>query len=161
MIVDVLRNDISRVCDYGSVKVSKLAKLESYQNVHHLVSSIEGKLSKHKDIFDLLNATLPGGSITGAPKVRAMEIISELEKSNRGVYCGTIGYMSFSGYSDFNIPIRTITIENDQAFLNSGGGIVADSLPLKEFSELMSKVSNLFPKKKKRKYIQSGQKLEI
>ena len=161
MIVDVLRNDISRVCDYGSVKVSKLAKLESYQNVHHLVSSIEGKLSKYKDIFDLLNATLPGGSITGAPKVRAMEIISELEKSNRGVYCGTIGYMSFSGYSDFNIPIRTITIENDQAFLNSGGGIVADSLPLKEYSELMSKVSNLFPRKKKRKYIQSGQKLEI
>ena len=104
---------------------------------------------------------MPGGSITGAPKVRAMEIISELEKSNRGVYCGTIGYMSFSGYSDFNIPIRTITIENDQAFLNSGGGIVADSLPLKEFSELMSKVSNLFPKKKKRKHIQSGQKLEI
>jgi para-aminobenzoate synthetase component 1 len=161
MIVDVLRNDISRVCDYGSVKVGKLAKLESYQNVHHLVSSIEGKLSKHKDIFDLLNATLPGGSITGAPKVRAMEIISELEKSNRGVYCGTIGYISFSGYSDFNIPIRTITIENDQAFLNSGGGIVADSLPFKEYSELMNKVSNLFPKKKKRKHIQSKQKLEI
>ena len=147
MIVDVLRNDISRVCKFGSVKVNKLAELESYQNVHHLVSSIKGTLSNDKDVIDLLKATLPGGSITGAPKVRAMEIISELEKSNRGVYCGVIGYISFSGFSDFNIPIRTMTINQKQAVLNSGGGIVADSVPSKEYSELLSKVSNLFPKK--------------
>ena len=138
MIVDVLRNDLSRVCKFGSVKVNKLAQLESYQNVHHLVSSIKGTLLKNKDIFDLLKATLPGGSITGAPKIRAMEIISELEKDNRGVYCGVIGYISFSGHSDFNIPIRTISIQKNQAILNSGGGIVADSIPLKEYKESFS-----------------------
>ena len=150
MIVDVLRNDLSRVCDYGSVKVNKLASLETYKNVHHLVSEIEGKLSKNKDVINLLNSSLPGGSITGAPKIRAMEIISELEKNNRGVYCGTIGYISFSGQADFNIPIRTITISENEAYLNSGGGIVSDSIPEQEYKELMSKVSNLFPEKKKK-----------
>jgi para-aminobenzoate synthetase component 1 len=161
MIVDVLRNDLSRVCKFGSVKVNKLAQLESYQNVHHLVSSIKGTLLKNKDIFDLLKATLPGGSITGAPKIRAMEIISELEKDNRGVYCGVIGYISFSGHSDFNIPIRTISIQKNQAILNSGGGIVADSIPLKEYKESLSKVSNLFPRKKKREKILCEKMIEI
>ena len=161
MIVDVLRNDISRVCSYGSVKVNKLAELESYQNVHHLVSSITGTLSKNKDVFDLLKATLPGGSITGAPKVRAMEIISELENNNRGVYCGVIGYMSFSGFSDFNIPIRTITINKKQAYLNSGGGIVADSVPSKEYKELLNKVSNLFPKKNKKENLSNEKIIKL
>lgn len=153
MIVDVLRNDLSRVCEYGTVKVNKLAKLETYKNVHHLVSEIEGKLTKSKDVINVLNSTLPGGSITGAPKIRAMEIISELEKNNRGIYCGTIGYISFSGQSDFNIPIRTITINETEAYLNSGGGIVSDSIPEKEYKELMNKISNLFPEKKKKQSI--------
>ena len=153
MIVDVLRNDMSKVSSQGSVKVKKLAELETYRNVHHLVSSIESKLSEGKDIIDLLNASLPGGSITGAPKIRAMEIISELEKNNRGVYCGTIGYISFSGQSDFNIPIRTITVTENLAYLNSGGGIVYDSNPEKEYKELISKVSNLFIKKNQKSKI--------
>ena len=153
MIVDVLRNDMSKVSSQGSVKVKKLAELETYRNVHHLVSSIESKLSNGKDVIDLLNASLPGGSITGAPKIRAMEIISELEKNNRGVYCGTIGYISFSGQSDFNIPIRTITVTENLAYLNSGGGIVYDSNPEKEYKELISKVSNLFIKKNQKSKI--------
>ena len=143
MIVDVLRNDISQACKPGSVKVTRLAEVETYNNVHHLVSDIEGSIKKGSDIFDILNFCMPGGSVTGAPKIRAMHIISELEDSNRGVYCGAIGYASFSGYSDFNIPIRTITVNKKRAYLNSGGGIVSDSDPLNEFLELNEKVENL------------------
>ena len=143
MIVDVLRNDISQACKPGSVKVTRLAEVETYNNVHHLVSDIEGNIKKGSDIFDILNFCMPGGSVTGAPKIRAMQIISELEDSNRGVYCGAIGYASFSGYSDFNIPIRTVTVNKKRAYLNSGGGIVSDSDPLNEFIELNEKVENL------------------
>ena len=143
MIVDVLRNDISKVCAKGSVKVKELAELKSYKNVHHLVSTIEGNLRSKKDILNLLIACLPGGSVTGAPKIRAMEIISELEKSQRGVYCGAIGYISFSGDADFNIPIRTATIFNNQISINCGGGIVADSKPESEFRESIDKISNI------------------
>ena len=149
MIVDVLRNDISEVCKAGSVKVTRLAEVETYNNVHHLVSDIEGTLDKTSDIFDVLKHCMPGGSVTGAPKVRAMQIISELENCNRGVYCGAIGYISFNGYADFNIPIRTITVNCEKAFLNSGGGIVADSEPLKEYHELNKKVDNLKTQNKK------------
>ena len=143
MIVDVLRNDISKVCTKGSVKVKQLAELKSYKNVHHLVSTIEGKLKSQKHILDLLIACLPGGSVTGAPKVRAMEIISELEKSKRGVYCGAIGFISFSGDIDFNIPIRTASIFNNKISVNCGGGIVADSKPESEYVESINKISNI------------------
>ena len=149
MIVDVLRNDISEVCKPGTVKVSRLAELETYNNVHHLVSDIEGTLSKGMNIFDVIKHCMPGGSVTGAPKVRAMQIISELETFKRGVYCGAIGFISFSGYADFNIPIRTITVNNEKVFLNSGGGIVADSKPLNEYHELNKKVENLLQINKK------------
>ena len=149
MIVDVLRNDISEVCKAGSVKVTRLAEVETYNNVHHLVSDIEGTLDKSSDIFDVLKHCMPGGSVTGAPKVRAMQIISELENCNRGVYCGAIGYISFTGYADFNIPIRTITVNGEKVFLNSGGGIVADSKPLKEYHELNKKIENLLTQNKK------------
>ena len=149
MIVDVLRNDVSEVCKSGTVKVTRLAELETYNNVHHLVSDIEGIVSQDMNIFDVLKHCMPGGSVTGAPKVRAMQIISELETFKRGVYCGAIGFISFSGYSDFNIPIRTITVNNEKAFLNSGGGIVADSKPLNEYHELNKKVENLLNIKKK------------
>ena len=143
MIVDVLRNDISKVCTKGSVKVKQLAELKSFKNVHHLVSTIEGKLKSEKYILDLLISCLPGGSVTGAPKIRAMEIISELEKSKRGVYCGAIGYISFSGDLDFNIPIRTASIFNNQISVNCGGGIVADSKPDSEYRESIDKISNI------------------
>ena len=143
MIVDVLRNDISRICKKGSVKVKELATIKSYRNVHHLVSTITGKMNKNMDVIDVLGATLPGGSVTGAPKIRAMEVISELEKSNRGVYCGAIGYISFSQDADFNIPIRTVTIFNDQISINCGGGIVFDSKPESEFQESIDKISNI------------------
>ena len=148
MIVDVLRNDISKVCTKGSVKVKELAELKSYKNVHHLVSTIEGNLKSQKEILSLLISCLPGGSVTGAPKIRAMEIISELEKSKRGVYCGAIGYISFSGDADFNIPIRTATIFNNQISINCGGGIVADSKPESEFRESIDKISNIIKDKK-------------
>ena len=143
MIVDVLRNDISQVCIPGSVNVTRLAEVETYNNVHHLVSDIEGIIGNGNDIFDILDFCMPGGSVTGAPKIRAMQIISELEDSNRGVYCGAIGYISLSGYSDFNIPIRTVTVNQKRAYLNSGGGIVSDSDPLNEYLELNKKVENL------------------
>tara|TARA_X000000368_G_C22425807_1_gene448190 strand:- start:35 stop:520 length:486 start_codon:yes stop_codon:yes gene_type:complete len=149
MIVDVLRNDISEVCKPGTVKVSRLAELETYNNVHHLVSDIEGTLSQDMNIFDVIKHCMPGGSVTGAPKVRAMQIISELETFKRGVYCGAIGFISFSGCADFNIPIRTITVNNEKVFLNSGGGIVADSKPLNEYHELNKKVENLLNVNKK------------
>ena len=139
MIVDVLRNDISKVCIKGSVKVKALAELKSYENVHHLVSTIRGKLKSRKDILNLLISCLPGGSVTGAPKIRAMEIISELEKSKRGVYCGAIGYISFSGDADFNIPIRTMTIHKNIVTYPVGGGIVWDSSSKEEWQEALLK----------------------
>ena len=149
MIVDVLRNDISKICIKGSVKVKALAELRTYKNVHHLVSTIGGKLESQKDILNLLISCLPGGSVTGAPKIRAMEIISELEKSKRGVYCGAIGYISFSGDADFNIPIRTASIFNNQISINCGGGIVADSKAESEFRESIDKISNIIKDRKR------------
>ena len=147
MIVDVLRNDISRVSKRGSVKVTELAKIKSYKNVHHLVSTIKSYIKKELNILDLLLSILPGGSITGAPKIRAMEIISELENSKRGVYCGAIGYISFNGNADFNIPIRTMTIKNNYLTIGCGGGIVSDSLPYDEYNESIQKISNIIKKK--------------
>ena len=150
MIVDVLRNDISRVSKKGSVRVTELAKIKSYQNVHHLVSTIQGKIDRELDAVDLLFETLPGGSITGAPKIRAMEIISELEKNKRGVYCGAIGYISFSKDADFNIPIRTLTITDNNITINCGGGIVSDSDSNSEYQESIDKIANIIKEKKKK-----------
>lgn len=139
MIVDLERNDLGRVCDYGSVKVAGHAQVESYSNVHHLVSTVTGKLHSKRDALDLLRAMFPGGSITGAPKIRAMQIIDELERCRRGVYTGAIGYLSDDGHLDFNIAIRTLVLEGGQVHYQVGGGIVADSDPLAEYRETLAK----------------------
>ena len=143
MIVDVLRNDISRVSVTGSVEVEKLAALETYENVHHLVSYISSRIQPGKKAVDLLKACLPGASVTGAPKIRAMEIISELEEATRGPYCGALGYISLCGSLDMNIPIRTIVLTKDKIVVNCGGGIVSDSDSELEYQESIDKISNL------------------
>lgn len=143
MIVDLLRNDISRVCAAGSVRVPELFALEHYSTVHHLVSTVTGELDDRRDAVDLLMATFPGGSITGAPKVRAMEIIAELEPSRRGVYCGSIGYIGLSGVMDTSIVIRTYQAIGDAVYFSVGGGIVADSDPEQEYRETLDKARAL------------------
>ncbi|NPV52693.1 MAG: aminodeoxychorismate synthase, component I [Firmicutes bacterium] len=143
MIVDLERNDLGRVCEYGSVKVPELIVLEEYPTVFHLVSTVEGTLRKECDIVDLLLAAFPGGSITGAPKIRAMEIIDELEPTQRGPYTGSIGYIDFAGDADLNIVIRTFIMKGDQVHFQVGGGIVADSVPELEYEETLHKARAL------------------
>jgi para-aminobenzoate synthetase component 1 len=139
MIVDLLRNDIGKVCAAGSVKVKQHKMVEAYSNVYHLVSIVEGRLDTGRDAIDLIEATFPGGSITGCPKIRAMEIIDELEPHARHIYTGSIGYISFSGSMDLSIAIRTATVYKDKIFFSAGGGIVFDSDPLDEFNETIHK----------------------
>jgi para-aminobenzoate synthetase component I len=142
MIVDLLRNDLSKTCAVGSVKVNKLFQLQSFANVHHLTSFIVGKLKSNKTSVDVLRACFPGGSITGAPKLRAMEIIDELEPHRRELYCGAIGYIGFDGDMDTNIAIRTAIICNNELSFYAGGGIVADSEEHKEYEETLDKASS-------------------
>lgn len=139
MIVDLLRNDIGRVCAPGTVRVAEHKRLEAYQNVHHLVSTVTGTLADGLDAVDLLRATFPGGSITGCPKIRAMEVIDELEPVRRHVYTGSIGYVGFDGAMDLNIAIRTATFLDGRAVFSVGGGIVYDSDPASEFEETLHK----------------------
>jgi para-aminobenzoate synthetase component 1 len=139
MIVDLLRNDISRVCDPDSVFVTDLCRLEVYETVQHLVSVVQGRLRSDANVFDLLRATFPGGSITGAPKVRAMELIAELEPTARGAYCGSLGYIGFNGDMDLSILIRTITAGKGWWQFPVGGGIVAQSNPQREYAETWEK----------------------
>jgi para-aminobenzoate synthetase component I len=139
MIVDLERNDIGRVCRFGTVQVTELAILETWPTVFHLTSTVVGQLHEGKSIIDLLKATFPGGSITGAPKVRAMEIIDELEPTRRGIYCGSLGYIGFNGDMDLNIVIRTIVIKDDRAYFQVGGAIVYDSEPESEYIETLDK----------------------
>ena len=143
MIVDLERNDIGRVCRYGTVKVTELAILETYPTVFHLTSTVEGRLWPGKNRIDLLKATFPGGSITGAPKVRSMEIIDELEPTKRSVYTGAIGYLSFSEDMDLNIVIRTFIVKDGRAYFQAGGGIVYDSEPEAEYQETLDKAKAL------------------
>ncbi len=143
MIVDLLRNDLSKNCTPHSVNVADLCKLESFSNVHHLVSRVHGILEKTKTPIDLLYGCFPGGSITGAPKIRAMEIIEELEHTRRGAYCGSMGYIGFDGNMDTNILIRTMTYEKGHVSLQAGGGIIADSNPNSEYQETLDKASGL------------------
>ncbi|MBW2575720.1 MAG: aminodeoxychorismate synthase component I [Deltaproteobacteria bacterium] len=139
MIVDLLRNDIGKVCRVGSVRVMEHKRLEAYQNVYHLVSIVEGRLEQGRDSVDLLKATFPGGSITGCPKIRTMEIIDELEPDRRHIYTGSIGYISFHDTMDLSIVIRTATIYNGTIMFSVGGGIVFDSDPLDEYEETLHK----------------------
>ena len=139
MIVDLLRNDLSRVSRIGSVRTPALFALETYANVHHLVSVVEGRLLPGLGPVDVLRATFPGGSITGAPKIRAMEIIAELEPSRRGPYCGTIAAIGFDGRMTSNIVIRTLVFGGGTVVAQAGGGIVADSDPAAEYDETIVK----------------------
>lgn len=143
MIVDLLRNDLSRVCADHSVHASQLCELESYANVHHLVSAVHGRLRPGVTNVDLLKACFPGGSITGAPKLRAMEIIAELEPTTRGPYCGAIGYLGFDGNMDTAITIRTMVVKNGRITFQAGGGIVADSDPASEYAETLDKARSM------------------
>ena len=139
MIVDLLRNDIGKNCETGSVMVPRLFALESFATVHHLVSTVTGRLAQGRHALDLLRGAFPGGSITGAPKLRAMQIIEELETCRRSVYCGAIGYAGFDGNMDTNIAIRTLVHKEDRIFFWAGGGIVADSEPDSEYMECHTK----------------------
>jgi para-aminobenzoate synthetase component 1 len=143
MIVDLLRNDLSRVCRPGTVRVPELFALEQHPTVHHLVSTVVGELDGSAGAIDLLRAAFPGGSITGAPKVRAMEIIAELEPTRRGVYCGSIGYLSSTGAMDTSIVIRTYSALGGRVYFQAGGGIVADSDPELEYRETLDKARAL------------------
>lgn len=143
MIVDLERNDLGRVCRVGSVRVPELYRLEEYPTVFHLVSTVVGELAPGKDVVDLLVACFPGGSITGAPKVRAMEIIEELEPVRRGIYTGSIGYIGFDGDMDLNIVIRTLVVKNGRIYFQVGGGITADSEPPAEYLETLDKARAL------------------
>jgi anthranilate synthase component I len=143
MLVDLGRNDLGRVCEYGSVQVKEMMVIERYSHVMHIVSNVVGRLVDGKDAFDLLRATFPAGTVSGAPKVRAMEIIEELENTRRGLYAGIIGYFSYDGNMDSCIAIRTILMQGDQVHIQSGGGIVADSDPAKEYEESMNKARAL------------------
>ena len=143
MIVDLERNDLGKVCEYGSVKVSDLCTLEKYATVFQLTSTVAGRLREDKDRIDLLKAAFPGGSITGAPKVRAMEIIDELEPTRRGIYTGSIGYLGFDGCMDLNIVIRTFVIKGNRVYFQVGGGIVSDSDPEAEYQETLDKARAL------------------
>jgi len=142
MIVDLLRNDLGRCCETGTVRVPRLFELESFATVHHLVSTVTGRLAPGCSPTDLLRACFPGGSITGAPKLRSMEIIEELEPHRRGVYCGAIGYIGFDGRMDTNIAIRTAVYSDGVIRFWAGGGIVADSCPAREYQETFDKAAS-------------------
>ena len=144
MIVDLERNDLGRICEYGSVRVQALREIEKFATVQHTVATIEGRVREGVDVSDILRATFPGGSITGAPKIRAMQVIAELETARRGIYTGSLGYFDAGGAFDLNIAIRTIVARDGQASAWAGSGIVADSDPEEEYHETMGKASPLF-----------------
>ncbi|MHB8763375.1 MAG: aminodeoxychorismate synthase component I [Deferrisomatales bacterium] len=142
MIVDLERNDLGRVCAYATVHVPEFEVVESYANVHHLVSTVAGRVHPSRDVVDCIRNSFPGGSITGAPKVRALEVIDELEPTARGAYCGSIGYIDFAGRVDLNIAIRTAIYRDGQLHFQAGGGIVADSDPDAEYEETLTKAQS-------------------
>jgi anthranilate synthase component 1 len=139
MLVDLARNDLGRVCDFGSVRVRDLMVIERYSHVMHIVSHVEGTLSASRTPYDLMRATFPAGTLSGAPKIRAMQIISELEQTARGPYGGCVGYFSFNGNLDCCITIRTALLKDGAAYVQAGGGWVNDSTPEAEFQETVNK----------------------
>jgi anthranilate/para-aminobenzoate synthase component I len=144
MIVDLERNDLGRVCEIGTVNVTAPRSIESHPTVYHGAATIEGILRRDVSLSDLLRATFPGGSVTGAPKIRAMEIIEELEGVRRGPYCGAIGYLAAGGQMEFNVAIRTIIVKRGHSYISVGGGIVADSIPDAEYEETLVKARAMF-----------------
>ena len=143
MLVDLARNDLGRVCDYGSVHVATKMAVERYSHVMHIVSQVQGNLKAEFDAFDLMSATFPAGTVSGAPKIRAMEIIAELEGEARGPYAGAIGYFSYDGSLDSCIAIRTLVMQGDDVHIQAGAGLVADSVPERELQETIDKASAL------------------
>jgi len=143
MLVDLGRNDLGRIAQTGTVQVNQLMVVERYSHVMHLVSNIQAQLSPGKDCFDVLKASFPAGTLSGAPKVRAMEIIDELEPTRRGPYGGAVGYFSYTGNMDLCITIRTILVKNGAIFIQVGAGIVADSDPDREYEETLNKVEGM------------------
>ena len=141
MLVDLGRNDIGRVCDYGTVKVKELMEIKRFSHVQHMVTHVVGKLNKKHDMYDAFEAVFPAGTVSGAPKVRAMEVIQELEPTQRGTYAGAVGYFSFNGCCDFAIAIRSIFAENDMGFVQAGAGIVFDSIAENELKETEHKAN--------------------
>jgi anthranilate synthase component 1 len=139
MLVDLGRNDLGRVCQFSSIEANELMQIERYSHVMHLASNVRGKLRPELDAIDALRACFPAGTVSGAPKIRAMEIINELEPEPRGPYAGAVGYLDFSGNLDTCITIRTIWMQGQQAFFQAGAGIVADSDPAREFQETIEK----------------------
>jgi anthranilate synthase component 1 len=139
MLVDLARNDIGRVCDFGSVQVKELMTVERYSHVMHIVTRVEGRLAAGKTTYDLMRATFPAGTVSGAPKIRAMQIIAGLEQTARGPYAGCVGYFSFNGNLDTCITIRTALIKDGMAYVQAGGGWVNDSTPEAEFQETVNK----------------------
>ena len=139
MLVDLARNDLGRVCDFGTVRVKDLMIIERYSHVMHIVSQVEGRLSASRTPYDLMRATFPAGTLSGAPKIRAMQIISELEGATRGPYGGCVGYFSFNGNLDCCITIRTALLKDGRAYVQAGGGWVNDSTPEGEFQETVNK----------------------
>jgi len=143
MLVDLARNDIGRVSETGSVKVENFMRVERYSHVMHIVSDVVGQLKEDFDALDVLKATFPAGTVSGAPKVRAMQIIEELENERRGIYAGSVGYISFQGNMDMAIAIRTAVYRDREIFVQAGAGIVADSIPEKEWEETVNKAKAL------------------
>ena len=143
MLVDLGRNDLGRVCEFGSVEADQLMSVEYYSHVMHIVSNVRGTLRPEFDHFDVLRACFPAGTVSGAPKIRAMQIIDELEPTRRGPYAGAIGYFSFDGNMDTAITIRTIVVRDGIAYVQAGAGIVADSVPMNEYQETMNKARAL------------------
>jgi para-aminobenzoate synthetase component I len=144
MVTDMLRNDLGRVCELGSVQVNEVSKVHTFSHYHHLIAEITGRLKKALNLSDVFSALFPGGSITGAPKVKAIQEIDALENRARGIYTGALGFISNNGVVDFNIPIRTLTCKNNQLEFSTGGGIVVDSDIEKEYEECMIKAAGIF-----------------
>lgn len=144
MLVDLERNDLGRVCEYGSVQVDEFMVIEKYSHVMHIVSNVKGQLADEKDEFDLIDSMFPGGTITGAPKIRTMEIIEELEPVRRGPYTGSLGWIGFNHDMELNIMIRTMLVKDNQAYVQAGAGIVIDSIPANEYKESMKKARALW-----------------
>jgi anthranilate synthase component 1 len=143
MLVDLGRNDVGRVARYGTVELSDVMVIERYSHVMHITSNVTGQLAEGRDAFDALRACLPAGTVSGAPKVRAMEIIDELEPHRRGPYAGAVGYVDFSGNMDTCIALRTLVVQGDTAYIQAGAGIVADSVPAEEYQETLNKARGL------------------
>ena len=143
MLVDLGRNDAGRVCQYGTVRVDELMTIEKYSHIMHIVSNVTGRLAAGKEAFDVLRACFPAGTVSGAPKVRAMQIIDEQEPTRRGFYAGAVGYFSYTGDMDMAITLRTMFVDGQTAYLQAGGGLVADSQPANEYQECLNKARAL------------------